>query len=197
MRGILLSGGMDSTALAYSEQPDLAIFIDYGQIPAKAERNSARRICVDLNIKFHEINVDCSALGAGDLVGTSSSEIGRFSDWWPYRNQLLITMAAMKAIKLGCSELMIGLVAGDDEYRDGSEEFIRLMNQLVSYQEGELKISAPVITKSIDELIISASVPSHLLAKTHSCHKANLPCFSCRGCGKQQAVFDKLKTLEQ
>jgi 7-cyano-7-deazaguanine synthase len=191
MKCILLSGGMDSTALAYSEQADVAIFIDYGQIPAKAERNSAKKVSDDLGIAFHEITIDCSYLGSGDLVGTSSSEIGRFSDWWPYRNQLLITMAAMKAIKLGCDELMIGLVAGDDEYKDGSEEFIWLMNQLVSYQEGHLKISAPAIAKSIDELISNENIPNHLLAKTHSCHKANLPCFSCRGCGKQQAIFEK------
>ncbi|OUR62363.1 hypothetical protein A9Q74_05170 [Colwellia sp. 39_35_sub15_T18] len=196
MKGILLSGGMDSSVLAYIERPDVAFFIDYGQIPAKAERNSARRISEDLGICFYEIKVDCSSLGSGDLVGASSSEIGRFSDWWPYRNQLLITMASMKAVKVGCNELMIGLVAGDDEYRDGSEEFMRLMNQLVSYQEGQLKISAPVITKSIDGLIASENIPDYLLAKTHSCHKANLPCFSCRGCGKQQAIFEKLKTLE-
>ncbi|MCI2283666.1 7-cyano-7-deazaguanine synthase [Colwellia sp. MSW7] len=192
MRGILLSGGMDSTALAYSENPDVAIFIDYGQVPAKAERRSAKKISGDLGIDFYEITIDCSDLGCGDLVGNDSSEIGRFSDWWPYRNQLLITMAAMKAIKLGCTELIIGLVAGDDEYRDGSEEFIRLINELISFQEGEMKISAPAIGKGIDELIMSANVPDYLLSKTHSCHKSNLPCFNCRGCGKQQAVFDKL-----
>lgn len=40
---ILLSGGMDSIALAYWKRPEIAITIDYGQKPAAAEVVASKR----------------------------------------------------------------------------------------------------------------------------------------------------------
>jgi 7-cyano-7-deazaguanine synthase len=39
--GLLLSGGMDSVALAYWLRPDVAFTIDYGQLSAEGELRSA------------------------------------------------------------------------------------------------------------------------------------------------------------
>jgi len=36
MKAILLSGGLDSIALAYWLRPQIAVTIDYGQRPARA-----------------------------------------------------------------------------------------------------------------------------------------------------------------
>ena len=40
---MLLSGGMDSIAVAYWRRPSLAITIDYGQVPAAGELRSLWR----------------------------------------------------------------------------------------------------------------------------------------------------------
>jgi 7-cyano-7-deazaguanine synthase len=43
-KAILLSGGIDSIALAYWQRPDIAITIDYGQAPAQAEINASTAV---------------------------------------------------------------------------------------------------------------------------------------------------------
>jgi 7-cyano-7-deazaguanine synthase len=66
------------------------------------------------------------------------------------------------------------------------------MNELVSYQEGALSIIAPAIGYDALSYIEQNAVPLELLALTHSCHKANLPCCQCRGCYKHQNTMEDL-----
>ena len=47
---ILMSGGMDSTALCAWIRPSLAIFVNYGQLCAEAEAVAARRVSFELGI---------------------------------------------------------------------------------------------------------------------------------------------------
>ena len=76
MDGILLSGGMDSIALAAWKRPAKALSIDYGQVCAQAELRSARRVCRDLSIEYSEVHVDCRPLGSGDLAGLPPDSLG-------------------------------------------------------------------------------------------------------------------------
>ena len=105
---LLLSGGMDSLSIAWWLHPEMAITIDYGQLPAQAELNAAAAICRRLGIEHHCIRVDCRGLGSGDMAGTQADPNAPASDWWPYRNQLLVTLAAMRAIGLGAGRLLLG-----------------------------------------------------------------------------------------
>ena len=108
--GILLSGGLDSLTLAYWRRPDVAFTVNYGQLAAEAEVQASEQICKELAIEHHVINVDCRALGSGDMAGTAAHGVASATDWWPYRNQLLITLVGMKAIGLKITDLMIGTV---------------------------------------------------------------------------------------
>ena len=45
MIGLLLSGGMDSTSIAWWKRPDVAISVDYGQRAAAAELEAAGAVC--------------------------------------------------------------------------------------------------------------------------------------------------------
>lgn len=181
---LLLSGGMDSLSIAWWKRPQHAITIDYGQKAAKAEKAASAAVCNALGIEHHIVTVDCRALGSGDMAGTAPDSVAPASDWWPYRNQMLITFAVMKAIGLGVKTLYIGTVRSDEGHRDGTTDFVRLMNDLVRYQEGELQVEAPAIAFSTAELVRYCGVPRDLLAWAHSCHKADLPCNDCRGCNK-------------
>lgn len=192
MIGLLLSGGQDSTALAYMCKPDIAFNINYGQRSAKAENQAAKAVCDALGIVLVAINIDCSELGSGDLTGKSAIGLAPESDWWPFRNQLLITLCAMKAVEFGCSSILIGTVKSDQYHADGTQEFIKNISQLISNQEGGIKIVAPAINMSTAELIIKSDIPFELLAWSHSCHKANLPCTNCRGCNKHYSTLSEL-----
>lgn len=190
---LLLSGGMDSISIAWWKRPSHAITIDYGQIPAAAEITAATAVCNRLDIPLHVLKVDCQPLGSGDLAGLDPHDYAPASDWWPFRNQLLITLAAMKALALGVQELWLGTVASDSSHRDGSPEFIAAMNKLLSIQEGGLTVSAPAIGLNTADLVRLSGVPSEILAWAHSCHKAQVACGACRGCNK---YFDVLRALD-
>lgn len=191
-RAILLSGGIDSIALAYWKKPEFAITINYGQAPAQTELRVSKTICDLLNIKHLIVEIDCSTLGSGDLLNSIPLTIAPSTEWWPYRNQLLATLASMKAVSYGIKEVMLGSVLSDGFHKDGTESFYSLLNTLVNYQEGNMNISAPAISLSSTELVLSSQVPSDLLLYAHSCHTNNVPCGHCRGCYKYIEVIQNL-----
>jgi 7-cyano-7-deazaguanine synthase len=195
MKAILLSGGIDSAALAFLEKPDIAININYGQKSAGAERNASKSIAKALSIQYETIDIDCSSLGSGDLTTKSSISIAPVSEWWPYRNQLLLTLAAMQALNWGVTNLSIGAVSTDKAHKDGTSMFFHLINELIVFQEGNLRVCAPAINLTTLELISEAKVPSSILGWTHSCHVGNYPCGICNGCKKHFYIKTKLGLL--
>lgn len=190
---LLLSGGMDSTSIAWWMRPHLAITIDYGQKAAQAELLASTQVCKELGIAHEAIVADCGSLGSGDMSGAAVDQLAKTSDWWPYRNQLLVTLACMRAISRKIQILYIGVVRSDGEsHMDGTMDFIRRMDDLVSLQEGGIRVVAPAIALSTTELIRRAGVPVSLLAWSHSCHKANIACGDCRGCNKYLETYVEL-----
>ena len=189
-RAILLSGGVDSSALAALLRPDWALVIDYGQVCARAEITAATAVARDLRIPLEVIRADCSALGSGDLGGRPPlAGVSPSREWWPYRNQLLATLAAHETLRLGLSEIVFATVRTDGFHADGTPDFFRLLDSLTRYQEGGVGVAAPAIGLSSVELIRRAGVGADLLGWTHSCHVADAPCGICRGCSKRLAVL--------
>ena len=189
---LLLSGGMDSFALAYRERPAISIHVDYGQLPAIAELAAARLIAKRLNLRLIELDIDLKRVGSGDLHGTKPVSKAPASDWWPFRNQALVTVAGMNAISHGVDTLMLGTVASDQVHKDGTPEFIEKMSDLMSIQEGRMRVEAPFISLSTVESIRESGIPFPLLAWAHSCHTGNIACGQCRGCTKHREVREKL-----
>jgi 7-cyano-7-deazaguanine synthase len=195
---LLLSGGMDSLCVAWWKRPEIAITVDYGQLPARAEIAASEAICSALHIEHHVIRVDSRGLGSGDMAGSSPSALAPASDWWPYRNQMLVTMAAMKAIQLGVTRLMIGTVSSDGTHKDGTPEFVLTLGALMAMQEGRMIVEAPAIQMTTKDLALISQVPRSQLAWAHSCHRANVPCGACRGCNKYvQTLKDLDGELDQ
>jgi len=191
-RGILLSGGMDSMALAYWKRPELAFTIDYGQVCAEAEITAAARIAGILGMEHHVISVDCSSLGSGSLCGNTAIDVAPVEEWWPYRNQMLVTLACMKGISLGLSELYVGSVKSDGIHKDGTPEFYHMLSQLMEYQEGNIKVMMPAAELNTLDLIEVSGIPTDMLLWSHSCHTSNKPCMQCSGCMKNYAVREQL-----
>lgn len=191
-RAMLLSGGMDSIALAYWLRPEIAITIDYGQKAAKAEIAAAERVAATLCMEHHVINVDCSSLGSGDLLGKAPLKEAPITEWWPYRNQMLVTLALMKAIQLNVCELMVGSVKTDAQHTDGTREFYDKLSELVAMQEGKIKVTAPAIGMTTVELVKKSGISESLLMYAHSCHTSNTPCGKCHGCMKYMYVKNQL-----
>ena len=183
---------MDSIALAYWKKPTIAVTVDYGQLPAGGEIQAAKAVANVLGLQHEIIQVDCRSLGIGDMAGGEQLDSSPSPEWWPYRNQLLLTLAAMNVIRYGVEELMIGTVSSDSIHKDGQAPFVQLIGKLTAFQEGSLRITAPAIRITAAGLVKISGIPRSILCFAHSCHKSNIACGECRGCIKYRATMQEL-----
>lgn len=193
---LLFSGGIDSVALAFMKRPTLLLFIDYGQVSAQGEQRAARAAAALLNLPLREEKIDCSSLSAGELVGTEAIGLGMSTDWWPFRNQLLVTIAAPIAFSLHLRRILIAVVAGESPFADSTAGFVSQMDALLQLQEGSLRLGAPAVTWTSLELVKRSGVPGSILACSHSCLQGTWACGSCRGCQKWFRVMATTITQE-
>jgi 7-cyano-7-deazaguanine synthase len=195
-RVLLLSGGLDSTSIAAWQRPEHCLGIDYGQRAADAEQRAARAIAADLVLPYTHIRVDASAVGGG-LMARESTSVGDTPEWWPYRNQFLITVGAGWAVVRGYDEILVGTVSGDgDRHADGRQAFFDAMTAVLQAQEGRLSVASPAIHLTASALIQESGVTDVTLGWTHSCHVANLPCGRCPGCVKRAEVLAHVGRLQ-
>ncbi|KRF21036.1 hydrolase [Nocardioides sp. Soil797] len=195
-RVLLLSGGLDSTSVAAWQRPEHCLVIDYGQRAAAAERRAAAAVATDLDLPYTHITVNASAVSGG-LMANQPHSVGETPEWWPYRNQFLITVAAGWAVLRAYDEILVGTVAGDgDRHADGTQTFYDAMTAVLQSQEGRLSVSAPAIHLAAPALIHESNVTDSTLGWTHSCHVDNLPCGRCPGCVKRAEVLARAERLQ-
>lgn len=181
-------------ALAYWKKPEVAFTIDYGQKAAEAEIRAAAIIAKDLNMQHEILTIDVSQTGSGDLLNVASCQSAPKSDWWPFRNQILLTMVCSFILsrEIPVRKLLFGTVKNDSYHKDGTKSFFDAFNILLKYQEGDLQIETPAIDMSGAELIHVSNVTLEKLSWGHSCHKSNYACGQCRGCYKHQNTMDEI-----
>jgi 7-cyano-7-deazaguanine synthase len=189
---LLFSGGMDSMAIAAWKSPDWLLTIDYGQRPFVGEARAAAAGAKALGIQHETVGVPLAGLGSGDLAGERPLALAPASDWWPFRNQFLITIAASRALVLGASELLIGTVRSDGVHADGRHGFVDAMAAVLAIQEGAVRLSAPAIGLSTAELVRLSRIDLTILAWAHSCHLSEWACGQCRGCNKHRDTWLEL-----
>lgn len=189
---VLLSGGVDSIALAWWRRSEFAITVDYGQLAAPAEIAAGARVAEEAGMRHEVVRADCSAVGSGDMAGAEPDPLAPVTEWWPYRNQLLVTLAAARGIALGVERLLLGSVATDGSHADGTPPFYAALDALMRLQEGGIAVEAPAIGMTTVELVRASGVPREVLAWAHSCHVGALACGGCRGCVKHYRVMDEL-----
>lgn len=183
---------MDSAALAWALRPDISLTVDYGQLAARGEIRASASICKAVGLHHEILRIDCSSLGSGELASKDSLSVAPLAEWWPYRNQLLISFAAAFALKEGLSIVVIGTVSGDQDYADGRPDFVEAMGRLLSIQEGEIRLEAPGIEHTTVSLCQHYAVPYEILLRTFSCQKSEYSCGNCQGCRKRQACLNEL-----
>ena len=192
-RLMLLSGGLDSAAVAAIEGPTRALFIDYGQVPAEAEWAAAQAVARHLSLDVERLCVDVSSVGSGLLADTPQMPGAPTPEWFPFRNQFLVTIAAACAAKHGLGAVLLGVVAGDgDRHSDGTTQFVSTLDMLVRDQEGHVRVLAPQITTPARQLLVRSNLPQEVLSQTHSCHANNDPCGECPGCRRRDEIMTRV-----
>lgn len=189
-KALLLSGGLDSSALAYWLKPDVCVTIDYGQHAAKGEIAASSALCSHIGLPHEVLSADLSALGSGTMAAKDAATGAAAAEFWPYRNQMLITLVAMSLMPRGIGEIMIGAVA-TDKHADGRAPFLRAIDRTLSLQEGGLRVSAPARHLSTVKLLQSAGFPYDLIGLTFSCHVHEYACGGCGGCLKHLECVER------
>lgn len=183
MRLLLLSGGIDSAAIAWWQRPDVCLTIDYGQLPARGEIAASTALCAIMGLRHEKLSVDLRRLGSGLMAGREVVSVGSADEWWPYRNQMLITLAAMSYVAQGLQEVMIGAVA-TDIHADGRAPFLKAIDRVLSLQEGNVRVKAPALAYTTAELLKLSGFPRDMLGVCFSCHAMEVACGQCGGCLK-------------
>ena len=201
---ILVSGGLDSTTLMYlfvKQGVDFVpLFVNYGQHCAKHELDTLKRVIPAQYVDKIEI-IDVSA-----IYKYSQSRFIRPANLWkeevkaedlyiPYRNVLLLTIAASFAQTLGIDKVYSAFINSNHAKEiDCSSEFFNKLEGLLS-EYGSVKIEMPFrdMTKYEDaKLGIELKAP---IGRTFSCQASpDIPCGACPNCVDR---LDALKKLEQ
>lgn len=165
-RVLLLSGGIDSTCVAAWLRPEACLYLDYGQRPARAEAVASARVAQSLQIPWHRLTADCSEAGSGLMAAGPRLAVAPTPEWWPFRNQLLLTLGAAWAVRERVDEILVGAVAGDGaRHRDGTAWFYEQVDVLVSGQEGGVRVRAPAL--DLDRGAGRTSSPGARTARSH------------------------------
>ena len=196
MKALLLSGGLDSAALAFWFRPDVCVTVDYGQKSADGELAAAESICLELSLPHRVIRTDLSALGSGSMsdCGARQGADAGAPEFWPYRNQMLVTLTGMLLQPEGLSEIIIGTVA-TDRHADGRQPFLKTLHRLMKLQEGKVAVSAPAAMMTSVALVERSRFPERLVGLTFSCHLHHYACGQCRGCVKHRLVIERIYSL--
>ena len=178
---------MDSACLAYLIRPATALIIDYGQLPFEREKAISEYICELLNIKLLQARVSLPKISSRIIPEDNST------DWGPFRNQLLITIAGYSCIQEGLKNIVIGTVKTDRKFLDGTPEFIEQLNRLLGLQEGHISLSAPAQDMTTTDLYYASGIPESIFDGVFSCTEAAIPCGICPSCQKYDEVMRDIK----
>jgi 7-cyano-7-deazaguanine synthase len=204
---VILSGGMDSTALLYglkAEGEVEAVSFDYGQ-RHKIELNSALRLAIRAGVTHHIIDLsDVGRAIAGKsalLAGAEDIPVpeGHYAEAnmaitvVPNRNMIMASIAAGVAWARDCTLIALGVHAGDHAvYPDCRPDFVDALDRtLFLATEERIGVIAPFIYMSKAQIVTYGEqygVPWEL---THTCYNGKRPhCGRCSTCVERIEAFD-------
>lgn len=210
MKGVcLVSGGMDSTTLAYMARERgyeiLVLHMTYGQRTQNKERECARTIARLLEAgDFFEVDISyLSRIGGSSLVDQSmpikdhGDEGGTIpSTYVPFRNANLLSIATSYAEARGADAIFIGVQASDYAgYPDCRPQFIEAFQNVVDLGTADstrITLETPFVRMTKTDILrtgIALGVPYE---HTWSCYRSEGP-----ACGRCDSCYYRLKAFEE
>ena len=199
---MVLSGGVDSVTMLheYADTIALAVNFHYGSNHNEREAECARLHCRQLGIELVEINLafmgeyfHSSLLDGADAIpdGHYADENMR-STVVPFRNGIMLAVAAGLAESRGLTEVYIANHAGDHSiYPDCRPEFIDAMAGAVSAGTYEdVKIMAPYTYLDKVEIVRHGRRLGIDYSTTYSCYKGGAKhCGTCGTCVERREAM--------
>lgn len=202
MRSILLlSGGVDSTVLAYKLAGEghrlHCVAFRYGQRAAEREIAAARRTAAVLHAHFTEARLD-GALGRSALTGDSAVPAASVEDREatepavvPCRNFVFLTSAASLAVASCVRAIYFGANAGDaTSFDDCGERFLHTIGSPLSVVAPGVSVVAPFVRMAKAEIVALGDSLGVPWRDAYSCYAGLAEaCGSCGACLSRAEAF--------
>lgn len=199
---ILYSGGMDSSVALYkyASQIRRAVSFNYGSKHNIREIQFAKKNCELLGIEHQIVDIDLNKLGfvSDLLIRGNPIPDGKYSDETlsqtvvPFRNGIMLSIAAGISESIGCNKLLITNHGGDHSlYPDCRDVFIKHMNAaIVNGTSNQTSVMAPfthITKRDIAHIGQMCQVPFEL---TYSCYKGGSKhCGTCSTCMERREAL--------
>lgn len=200
---ILYSGGMDSSVALYkyADRIRLAVSFNYGSKHNDMEIRYAKLNCQKLGIEHRVIKMDLNKMGFVSDLLQSGGEIpdGHYEDEnmkktvVPFRNGIMLSIAAGIAESIDCKYLLISNHAGDHAiYPDCRENFIQSMSQAISFGTyNQVEILAPFTLISKRKIALEGKKIEVPFENTYSCYNGNeTHCGTCGTCTERKEALE-------
>lgn len=203
---VLLSGGMDSVTALYhthkSESAEVAVGLsfDYGSKHNAREIPYAAEHCRKLGIEHRVVKLDfmiqwfqSNLLKSGGAIPEGHYEESSMKQTVvPFRNGILLSIAAGMAESMALEGIVIAAHAGDHAiYPDCREPFMKAMGEAI--REGtyaHLEIVAPFVSMTKKEILEEGLKLGVDYSLTWSCYKGQLiQCGKCGTCVERREAF--------
>lgn len=206
----LLSGGMDSSTLAYLARDRgysvLALHLNYGQRTQEKERASARTIArllgaaevLEIDLSYFSVFGSSSLTDRTIPVAPYHPEAEDIPNTYvPFRNANLLSIATSYAESRNADAIFIGVQSQDySGYPDCRPAFIEAFQKVIetgTRSGSRIRLMTPFISMSKKEILslgLSLGVPYE---HTWSCYQENnVACGVCGACHFRRAAFDAL-----
>jgi 7-cyano-7-deazaguanine synthase len=207
----LLSGGMDSSTLAYVAKSRgytiLALHLNYGQRTEGKEKKCAKKIAALLNAEaFVEINLDYFSIFGASSLTDDTIAVEEFdperahipNTYVPFRNANLLSIATSFAESRGADAIFIGVQSLDySGYPDCRPQFIEAFQRVIDLgtkDTTKITLFAPFINMTKTEILkegIRLGVPYE---HTWSCYRnEGKACGTCGSCHFRKEAFAALE----
>ncbi len=200
---VLTSGGIDSSVLFYwllkKDYDPYPIYVNYGQCYSNSEFQGLKAIIPPNyrnRIQYFNLNPI--------YLSKKTPPISEIDLWnrkitdedlrLPYRNLVLLSLAAAYAESQNISKIFAGFIKVEQiKGDDCSNPFFKSLNKILS-SYGNAQIHLPFINYSKEDVVsfgISLDVPLHL---TYSCLvNSESPCGACGNCIDRKIAFEKVR----
>lgn len=201
---IVLSGGLDSMVAAYVEMAKdrdcKAVTFDYGSKHNDREYQSAIKICTNLKISLTRINLTfinqyfkSDLLKSGGAIPDGHYEATSMKKTVvPFRNGIMLAIAAGLAESLDCTEIVIGNHSGDRAiYPDCRSEFIAAIGSAIKFgTEKNIVVRSPFCEIKKHDIVKLGAENNVPLGDSYSCYKGgDLHCGQCGTCTERIEAF--------
>ena len=206
---ILYSGGLDSTTALYKYKNEIALAVsfNYGSKHNVKEIEHASKNCSILGIKHQIVNLDLNTLGfVSDLLKSGGKipkghheDLSMKKTVVPFRNGIMLSIAAGIAESINCNRIIISNHAGDHAiYPDCREAFIKGMNEAIKTGTyNEIEIFAPFTNISKRDIALIGKELGIDYTLSYSCYEGeDIHCGECGTCTERKEAlegFDETK----